>query len=596
VCCPPTSAQDSVSGQPGSSDDAGWEGRLIPWEYLLSVTTRTYRVSPLAIVRQLQVIAPPPTVLHPPEGSAGLFVQSAPGRLRGKYTFDIEKRVLESHLQDGANAIRLGTVVNPSCQELQQKCGKSSPYIIHVTGFDTFQGHQLLEPGQKTSQIGKIDDGLYLRNQEYKEEAVGSLPLAQALTSSAQKPAVVTFNFYNSSARTAAFTVAQGAQAAIGFQDYIDDRLAEIFFANFYSNLRKKQWNILAAFNRTLCDLEDYEDRLRETGIVLWSGLDLVNQYPLDAPDNSVTTQKQDGRAADWIEPEIVHHPKLNYSVLHNSKKPLFSRFSVYKFKPATVSDLQVEVELQVGSERFPYRQTCVMKHHVLDLSEIIGVGLTSQLARSISESVQTTLFVQIAYRSEIIHSRTYSVRLLPIDEWKDDEANRLWLPSFVLPRDPAILEVLTRAQHYLVALRDDASAGFDGYQSQQDSSSDIKGLDSQVQAIWYALLHDYQLKYSNPPPTFTMSSQRLRKPSDVLRGQRGTCIDLTLLMAACLEFVEIKPVIFTLDDHAFLGYWTSETSHDEFVAPEAPIMLPGEDYETPLPDEDLAKEDTIFA
>ena len=47
------------------------------------------------------------------------------------------------------------------------------------------------------------------------------------------------------------------------------------------------------------------------------------------------------------------------------------------------------------------------------------------------------------------------------------------------------------------------------------------------------------------------------------MAGKRGTCIDLTLLLAACLEYVDIYPVLFLLKDHAFPGYVRSEESHE---------------------------------
>jgi hypothetical protein len=49
------------------------------------------------------------------------------------------------------------------------------------------------------------------------------------------------------------------------------------------------------------------------------------------------------------------------------------------------------------------------------------------------------------------------------------------------------------------------------------------------------------------------------------LSQERGTCIDLALLLAACLEYVDIYPVLFLLSGHAFMGYFTSTTVHDEF-------------------------------
>ena len=92
------------------------------------------------------------------------------------------------------------------------------------------------------------------------------------------------------------------------------------------------------------------------------------------------------------------------------------------------------------------------------------------------------------------------------------------------------------------------------------------KYIDAQVRAIWWALVHDYAIGYINPPPSFVENEQRLRTPSEVVQGKRGTCIDLALLLAACLEYIEIYPVIFLLRDHAFPGYWRSEPGYQRLT------------------------------
>jgi hypothetical protein len=40
----------------------------------------------------------------------------------------------------------------------------------------------------------------------------------------------------------------------------------------------------------------------------------------------------------------------------------------------------------------------------------------------------------------------------------------------------------------------------------------------------------------------------------------------LALLLAACLEYAGIYPVIFLLTDHAFPGYWRSEEARQDFI------------------------------
>jgi hypothetical protein len=158
-------------------------------------------------------------------------------------------------------------------------------------------------------------------------------------------------------------------------------------------------------------------------------------------------------------------------------------------------------------------------------------------------------------------------VKLLAIDEWVDTPELDAYLPSFVFPRDKAVAKVIDSAQRYLMALNDDSTAGFDGYQGVDRQSKDpFATVDLQARAIWSALSYDLPLSYINPPPSFTASSQRLRTPSDVIDGKRGTCIDLALLLAACLEYAGIYPVIFLLNDHAFPGYWRSEEARQDFI------------------------------
>ena len=264
---------------------------------------------------------------------------------------------------------------------------------------------------------------------------------------------------------------------------------------------------------------------------------------------------------------------ELNYSILHNNG-PLFKEFVIKKRNPnlGEVADLKINVELHVGTDTYPFRTTASMSYseQQCDLSRDARVSLASTLNRALRENVRTSLFVEVHWRDVALHRETYRVTLLSVDEWRDDDTNRKWLPSFVLPRDPVVPQIIDRAQKYLMALLDDSTAGFDGYQSVEDASEDhpsvaCEAIDLQVRAIWSALIYDTPLAYINPPPTFTDSSQRLRTPSDVITGKRGTCIDLALLLASCLEYVEIYPAIVLLKTHAFPAYWRHSSYHETF-------------------------------
>jgi hypothetical protein len=114
-----------------------------------------------------------------------------------------------------------------------------------------------------------------------------------------------------------------------------------------------------------------------------------------------------------------------------------------------------------------------------------------------------------------------------------------------------------------MTALRDDPTAGFDGYQLA--TRKNVASVDAQVQALWYSIVYRVPASYINPPPTYAVASQRIRTPSEIVGGGFGTCIDLALMLASCLEAIEIYPVIFVLTDHAFPGYWRSEAARNTF-------------------------------
>ncbi len=55
------------------------------------------------------------------------------------------------------------------------------------------------------------------------------------------------------------------------------------------------------------------------------------------------------------------------------------------------------------------------------------------------------------------------------------------------------------------------------------------------AEAIWAAIA-DRRIAYVLPPASFERAGQKVRGPSDVLERKVGTCLDLSLLYAACLS------------------------------------------------------------
>lgn len=563
--------------------EAGWEQRIFPWEYLLAAATRDLRGGhPLTVVRHLRVGPRKPSAAP----KRWLQVVSAPGSLKRVYEFESERALVRLGVGD-AEMLMLD---DPDEQGLRESIAAASPDVIHLAGFDPHQAAQL-----DSAFDGKASDGYYLRGPKREAVSIGAKALAKILTGGRKAPRLVACNLYNSGQRIAPLAVAEGAGAAIGFQDSFDDGLAECFFATLYMSWPLAGWDIVRAFEYAWHAVRRQNKPLQGSGIVLWNSVSIAARAPRRYGEASIADIGNQWKKhlkvpvtaetlKDCLEVDVAVIERLNYSILHNNG-PMFERFQIRKKQAGVgeVSGLMVDIEVNVGTDSYPYRtEVCIGETEPLvDLPDSIRISLASALSRSLRESVHTSLFVSVTWKGAVLYRQTHRVTLLPVDEWRFDSDNYRWLPSFVLPRDPAVNRIVDSAQRYLMALTDDATAGFDGYQSvsfrgKLPRPAQCAVVDLQVRALWSALLYDVPLSYINPPPAFTNLSQRLRTPSDCTDSRRGTCIDLALLLAACLEYVEIYPAIFLLESHAFPAYWRHESFHEAFVeargaVPEAP-------------------------
>lgn len=549
---------------------------LFPWESVLNLATRTLRDARLLlVVRHLRRAS---TGTERPESSGSpLVVISSPGKIGTEYDFADERALILASLERKDPA----PVASPTLEMLTSEVKKVMPGIIHLSGVDTHQGAVILD--DEDSEV--IGDGVYLASEDGEPEAVSAEALAKALNSGATSPSLVTLNLYNSSARLCPWIVALGAGAAIGLQDEVDDVVAERFFGDFYSAWRISRFARRRAFEIALGQAAADSSSVRLGGIVLWTAHSLVAEEPVGPkrapkprPDQDDLTKSVRSERESLIQIQdaadlkgtlgVIPKPRdeLNYALLHNDVD-LFESFLFRKFRPGTLNDVKVEVQLSVGSSPFTYKQTLALVDPVTDILRSVRVPLTWDYLRSMRETTRTALYVSVKCGNLQAFEQTFPVLLHPLEQWRDDPLENRYLASFVQPGDPAVAQIIERARPYLRALLDDPEASFDGYQSVDLNADDpYAWVDLQVQAIWSAIAFDLDLAYTNPLATPGESSQRLRSPSEIVKTQFGTCIDLALLFAACLEFVEIYPVMFLIDGHSFPGYWRGNGLHDRFI------------------------------
>jgi hypothetical protein len=558
---------------PVKNDTWGWK---LPWEFLLTAATSRFRSrsQDLLVIRCLdgEQKRNEPSGVTP---ARLLVLKSNPDYLSNVYS-DNSLRYEEVNVAGNIGLKSEVEAHNVTSVELKKIIGDLSPDVVHLAGIDSTQGTELRYPGREKFR-SDIPDGMMIKAADDSATIATADELADALCNKNHQPKLIAFNF-NRSASIAALVVANGAHSALGFYRHIDDLVAESFYTNFYLSWRLAKWNLLDAFRMAWSEiLEDVPiDKICGSGIVLWASSSLLEREKARRAESGISASPSAPPSAlkELFETETTSpvHPKplskgirvqirelseLNYCLLHNNRN-LFKWFYIRKLIPEGVCEnVNVEVSLYVGQERLTFRARKDLRYPIWDLISAVRIPLTASLPRALRESIFTGLHVRVTVSDQPLFENTFRVNLLPIDQWLDDAHNRQWLPSFVLPRDPIILNVVDVAQKYLAAISDNPTAGFDSYR-------DRSTIDLQVRALWSALVNDFSLSYIVPPPSFKAKGQRLRSPSETIKGRRGTCIDLALLFAAALEYVEIYPVLFTFGGHAIAGYYRNPDTHEK--------------------------------
>jgi hypothetical protein len=164
---------------------------------------------------------------------------------------------------------------------------------------------------------------------------------------------------------------------------------------------------------------------------------------------------------------------------------------------------------------------------------------------------------------SRYLHDTT--IELMACDEW----AGLLTMPeiisAFVTPNHPKIIEIITKAGTYL-----DKWTGNPAFTGYQTNNPNIVKL--QMAAI-YAALEAENIVYILPPASYEVRGQRIRLPHAVLEQKLGTCLDLSLLYASCLESIGLNALLVFIQGHAFAGCWLDEDTFPECTQDDVSAM-----------------------
>lgn len=179
-----------------------------------------------------------------------------------------------------------------------------------------------------------------------------------------------------------------------------------------------------------------------------------------------------------------------------------------------------------------------------------------------LNEAERGEITLTLSAAGKILAERRIPIRLLARDEWGGVGDMAQLLPAFVMPNDPAIAQLLRSAAERL-ALHGHSS-GLDGYQSQDPQRAYM------LTASVYSAIAGLTLHYAEPPASFEMRGQKVRRPQVIAEEGLATCLDTTLLFAAALEAVGLHPVLLLFEGHAAVGVWLVQKTLSKVIETDA--------------------------
>ena len=252
---------------------------------------------------------------------------------------------------------------------------------------------------------------------------------------------------------------------------------------------------------------------------------------------------------------------RVNFAMQQNDV-PVIKALRIENTGPVVLTDVRLVITADPSfAEPFEAAIDSILPGRIHPLSSV-RLPLSPRYLASLTERVRGQLQFDLYVGEYHLVRQTVPVTVLAFNEWGGGCSLPEIIAAFVMPNHPVVGRILRRAADILGGWPG-SDDGLSGYQSQ-----DPKRL-LQMAAATYAALQEMQLSYINPPASFEESGQRIRLPDQIEASRMGTCLDLAVLTAGCLEQIGLHPLIVFLKDHSFVGLWLREDCSAEALLSE---------------------------
>ena len=259
--------------------------------------------------------------------------------------------------------------------------------------------------------------------------------------------------------------------------------------------------------------------------------------------------------------------PIVSHAMAHNRISPVQKVTLTNRGGLLTGVEVRINLRDDQGPLSEPFVAHADLEQDGTTILHELTIHLDAAAMNHVEEARPGTIEVQLLHEGEVIGRTAQPVEVLAARQW-------LWNPpglalellaAHVMPNAPEISDLLGDAASHLEKIT--GSSQIDGYQSGPDR------VDAIVQAVYEAVV-GWRLRYSEPPASWAEQGQKIRTPADLHDSRLGTCLDTTLLFAAALEQAGVRPLVWLLTGHAFVGWWRHEQDSWSAVSSDVPDVV----------------------
>lgn len=257
------------------------------------------------------------------------------------------------------------------------------------------------------------------------------------------------------------------------------------------------------------------------------------------------------------LEVEFVYTKSINYAIQQN-KIPIVRIIKIKNLSDEELANLDIKItSIPAFTNSWSQKIDILLPKQCLEVNPS-GITLMADMLTELTEQIVGEFILSVLVNEESIFEKKYEVNVLAFDQWSGTSTIPEILASFVTPNHPEIPKIIQKASKILEDWTNNPS--FDAYQSRSRDRAK-----KQVGAI-YEVIKSMEIIYCIPPASFEKEGQRIRMCDSVLSTKLGTCVDMTILFASCLEAIGINPLLIIVNGHAFVGAWLIDDSFADSV------------------------------